>query len=182
MKIIVTDYQPVWAKRFEVLSQRLSEVIGDHSISIEHVGSTSVIGLPAKPVIDIDVVVTREKKLRVISKLEAYGYKHRGDLGIEDREAFSNPEFSEIDHHLYVCTEGSVALRNHLLLRDELRTNRKAMKEYGDIKKDLAFKYPNDIDSYISGKTEFIINILRNLGFNEGELSSVRKPNMAQKA
>ncbi len=181
MKIKVIDYEPDWARQFEELSLKLLDIVGDEAISIEHVGSTSVVGLAAKPVIDLDIVVTRENVSKLISDLEKYGYKHRGNLGLEDREAFSNPEDSTIDHHLYVCVEGSLALRNHLFLRDRLRNNPDEMKSYGRLKKELAAKYPDDIDSYVAAKTQFILNILEHLDFSESELSSIREPNMNSK-
>lgn len=177
MTIVVADYQPNWTHQFSKLSKNLADIVGANAISIEHVGSTSVPGLAAKPIIDIDIVVSRTNTLQVISALEKYGYKHRGNLGIEDREAFFNPEHAEINHHLYVCAEGSLALRNHLSLRDRLRSNPEEMQAYSKIKRELAAKYPDNIDAYIAGKTEFILSVLKRAEFNESELSSIREPN-----
>ena len=177
MKIEVIDYEPGWAKQFETLSRDLSEIVSSSAISIEHVGSTSVVGLAAKPIIDIDIIVERENVSDVVSALETHGYKHLGDLGIADREAFSNPESSVIDHHLYVCVEGVLALRNHLFLRDSLRNNTDRMNAYGSLKKELAAKYSNDMDSYVAGKTQFILDILEGLDLNECELESIRVVN-----
>lgn len=84
-------------------------------------------------------------------RLANLGYVHHGNLGIEDLEAFGSPQGLPA-HHLYVCPQGSAALANHLALRDFLRRDSVAVAEYGRIKKQLAARYPNDIDSYIAGK------------------------------
>ena len=102
---------------------------------------------------------------------------HHGNLGIEDREAFGAPQGLPA-HHLYVCPEGSAALANHLALRDFLRRNSVAVVEYGRIKKQLAARFPNDMESYITGKTDFILTVLRNAGFRESVLRTIRDANL----
>ena len=117
------DYDANWPNLFAGLRDRIWPCLSDLAISIEHIGSTSAPGLSAKPVIDIDVVIaSREELPGAVARLATLGYVHRGDLGIEDREAFSAPAGGPA-HHLYVCPRESVALRNHLALRDHLRTH-----------------------------------------------------------
>lgn len=166
-KVIPVDYDPSWPDLFETLRRPIWSAVCELAVSVEHVGSTAVPGLAAKPVIDMDVVVaSREKIPDAIARLATLGYVHVGDLGIEDREAFNNPEGLP-PHHLYVCPQGSAALANHLALRDFLRGNRAAAAEYGRLKKQLAAQFPNDIDSYVAGKTDYLLQVLRDTGFPE---------------
>jgi GrpB-like predicted nucleotidyltransferase (UPF0157 family) len=104
------------------------------STVIEHVGSTSVPGLAAKPVIDMTVVVPTPAAMgAVIARLATLGYRHRGDLGVPGREAFDRPGGTP-DHNLYACVAENDGLRNHLALRDHLRGNPAAARSYGSLK------------------------------------------------
>lgn len=176
-RIVVVDYDPAWARHFEQLRASLWEAVHDAAISIEHVGSTSVPGLAAKPIVDLDIVVrSSEESATVIQRLDPLGYTHRGDLGIVGREAFRNPPGGPT-HHLYVCLEGSLGLRNHLAVRDYLRSHPDKAIAYGELKRQLAEKFPDDIDSYIDGKADFLQGILRASGFQSQELATIATPN-----
>ena len=130
-------------------------------------------GLAAKPVIDIDIIVdSQESSSSVIKSLEKLGYKHLGDLGIADREAFAKTSTLS-DHNLYVCRNGSLAVRNHLALRDVLRSNPDSAYEYGELKKKLARRHERDMDAYVEGKTKFILGLLKDSGFTQLELSNI---------
>lgn len=189
--IIVEDYNPEWAQTFAELRAIYLNSLQDLIISIEHVGSTSVPGLAAKPVIDIDIVIESQNQLMpVIENLKTLGYHHVGDLGITGREAFKRlsdltPEDGSLriwpKHNLYVCQQDSISLQNHVLLRNFLLTNYEQAKEYSQLKRQLATQYPEDIDKYIEGKTSFIINILRSNGINESNLQSIINQNKASK-
>ncbi len=173
-KVIIEEYNPHWSTVFNTLSDGISPYINEHIVSIEHVGSTSVEGLCAKPIIDIDIIVpSKEKTVLVIQQLERLGYQHLGDLGIQGREAFSHPK-NMAKHNLYVCLEGCLALRNHLTLKNMLTSDHCAMIQYGELKKALASRYENDIDAYVEGKTHFIISLLRKNGaFMDAELDEI---------
>src|SRR5258707_11678358 len=107
--IVVVDYDPAWPSTFEMLRSRAWEVVGDFALSIEHVGSPSVPGLAAKPIIDMSVVVTSPTEISLaVTRLATLGYVHRGDLGIVGREAFHLPAGLPA-HHLYVCPQDSPA-------------------------------------------------------------------------
>ena len=169
-KIVVEDYNFKWESTFKELKEVYYKQLSEIDVQIEHVGSTSVKGLSAKPIIDIDIIVKNESdKCRVINELAQLGYKHLGDLGIKGREAFSreseevpyNQRKIWIDHHLYLLTAGCDALLNHIKLRDFLMHSPQAIKEYSQLKVELSKKYPYDIDLYIEGKTQFIINALK---------------------
>ena len=188
-RIVVEDYSRRWPEQFQTLSAVYANALHSLNCNIQHVGSTSVPGLAAKPVIDIDLIIDDRSKLAAgISTLSRLGYEHMGDMGIADREAFkrlspktprdgSDREWPA--HNLYVCIDGSVALRNHLALRDYLRANPLKTKEYGALKKNLAAENPFDMDLYIRNKTPFITEILKTVGFEEAELNSIRKANGA---
>jgi GrpB-like predicted nucleotidyltransferase (UPF0157 family) len=175
-EIIVVDYDPSWPRLFESLRSAVWNAVADIAISIEHVGSTAVPGLAAKPVIDIDVVVPEQEVSVAIARLGTLGYEHRGDLGVPHREAFRRPPGSP-PHHLYLCPSTSPALANHLAIRDHLRTNPCEAHSYGDLKKRLAVEFADDIDGYVEAKTTFLVAILRKLGFPKDALAEIERIN-----
>ena len=175
-EIIVVDYDPSWPQLFESLRSPVWSALADIAISIEHVGSTAVPGLAAKPVIDIDVVVPEEKVSAGIARLQALGYEHRGDLAVPQREAFRRRPVSPL-HNLYLCPSTSPALANHLAIRDHLRTNPSEARNYGDLKKRLALEFAHDIDGYVEAKTTFLVAILRKLGFPKDALAEIERIN-----
>ena len=174
--VVVQDYDPSWPQVFEALRSPIWSAVSDIAISVEHVGSTSVPGLAAKPVIDMDVVVAEGEVAAGIARLSALGYGHRGDLGIPGREAFGSLPHSP-RHHLYLCPASSPALANHLAIRDYLRANPFAARAYGNLKKRLAREHPNNIDAYVEAKTDFLVGILRKVGFTTDALAAIERMN-----
>ena len=171
--VTVVEYDPAWSTQFETLRSIVLSAVGDIAVVVEHVGSTSVPGLAAKPIIDIDVVVASAADVPVaIERLAVIGYEHRGNLGVEGREAFGSP-LEPPQRHLYVCIQGGTALHNHLMLRDYLRNNSDSAVEYGRLKKQLAARFPADIDKYIDGKTDFILKVLREMGLTDPLLIAI---------
>jgi GrpB-like predicted nucleotidyltransferase (UPF0157 family) len=124
-------------------------------MSIEHVGSTAVPGLAAKPVIDLVVVVRPGRVHAAIERLAAIGYVHRGDLGVEGREAFDVPP-GERRHHLYVCAVDSGELQAQLAFRNRLRNEPELASAYTDLKRQLAIRFRDDREAYSEAKTEFV--------------------------
>lgn len=185
-KIVVEEYNPIWKLEFEKARNFYENLLNEIDCQIEHVGSTSVEGLWAKPILDIDIIVnTDEESLKVIDKLSKVGYEHIGNLGLEGREAFkyaeNNQNITWMSHHLYVCLRGTKHLENHILLRKHLRENKKSIELYSQLKKDLAQKFSVDINSYIDGKTELITNFLKIEGMNRKELDTIEKINKKKK-
>ena len=165
-QVIVTPYDPAWVLAFNAIRAELAAALGDLALRIEHVGSTSVPGLAAKPIIDIDVVIADGAALpAVIDALAAIGYIHEGDLGIPDREAFRYDTKPHLQmHHLYVCPADSAELHRHLSFRDFLRSHPDAAQRYGTVKQQAAALYPTDIDQYIAYKSECIADLYRQCG------------------
>lgn len=156
--VIVVPYDEAWKSAFEEIKKEIEGAIGGLIIGIEHVGSTSVEGLSAKPCIDIDVIISDYAIFdTVVRKLETIGYIHEGNLGIKDREAFrySNKPHLQ-NHHLYVCPQQSEELYRHITFRDFLRKNAEAAKKYGLTKETAARLFPDDIDKYIEYKSPCI--------------------------
>ena len=157
-KIMVLPYDKEWKTAFEKIKNEIEDVIGDLIINIEHVGSTSVEGLSAKPCIDLDVVIKDYSVFdEVVRRLEKTGYIHEGNLGIKDREAFKYSDKPHLmRHHMYVCPQASEELHRHITFRDYLRSNPDAVKKYSVVKEMAANLYPDDIDKYIEYKTPCI--------------------------
>ena len=179
-RVEVNPYDPEWPHTFERIRAHVWPAVQHAAVSLEHVGSTAVPGLRAKPVIDACIVVASPRDISyVVKALTKIGYVHRGELGVPDRQAFKQPA-SLPRHHLYASHRGSLSLKNHLGLRDYLRARPEVALAYGDLKAALASRFPEDIDSYIAGKTDFILNILRQIGLSDEELAAIQRINQAE--
>ena len=165
-KVIVLPYDAAWKTAFEAIKSELESAVGDLVIGIEHVGSTSVEGLSAKPCIDIDVVIEDYGVFEeVVRRLAEIGYIHEGDLGIPHREAFCYSDKSHLmSHHLYVCPRYSRELHRHITFRDFLRSHPEEVKQYGTVKEDGARLFPDDIKGYIAHKMPCIEELYRQCG------------------
>ena len=175
--VVVDDYDPAWPRDFELLRQRIWPVVGDFALGIEHVGSTSVPGLAAKPIIDMTIVVASRDQVPIaIERLASLGYVHQGNLGIDDREAFQHPAEMR-RHNLYVCPAETIGVVNQIAVRDYLRAHPEAAARYGALKKQLAERFPDDIDSYVLGKTDFVLEILRGAGLTSDQIDKIERDN-----
>lgn len=180
-------YNPAWADRFLQLKLRLEAILSDYALDIQHVGSTSIPGLPAKPILDIDIIIEDPSLLTGISsELEKAGYHNRGDQGIPERFAFrqqsiytpDSPERTKwMEHHLYVCFSDSLALKNHLLFRDALSADKALCMQYAALKERLTGRNGISREQYTREKTEFILEVLRKQGMTVVELSAIRAAN-----
>ena len=165
-RVIVTPYDEAWEYAFDQIKMEIEAEIGDIILGIEHIGSTSVKGLSAKPCIDIDVIIKDYSIFdEIVRKLGTIGYIYEGDLGIKDREAFkySGKEHLQM-HHLYVCPKYSEELHRHITFRDFLRSNPEAVKKYSLIKEKAAELFPHDIDGYIEYKSPCIEELYKECG------------------
>ena len=166
----VVEYQPQWPEQFDSVATVIREALrGVASATVEHVGSTSVPGLAAKPILDIDVMVDSDDVNDAISGLEAIGYVHRGDLGVVGREAFFAPDESP-RRNVYVCQVGTLNVRNHIAVRDVLRAREDLRDAYAAVKLELAGSTTIDIDTYIAKKSAVLQRVL-----DESDLTSEEK-------
>ena len=157
-KVIVLPYDKAWETAFEDIKREIEVALGDLILGVEHIGSTSVEGMSAKPCIDLDVIIKDYSVFdEILQRLSTIGYLHEGDLGIKGREAFRYSDKPHVmAHHLYVCPQDSRELHRHIVFRDFLRSNPEAVKKYSAVKEKAAELYPNDIDGYIAYKSPCI--------------------------
>lgn len=155
--ITVTDYNPLWTKKFEEESILIKDIIADNCITIYHIGSTSVPGLAAKPIIDIMVVVkSLEKVDDVAEDFLKIGYEYLGEFGIVGRR-YLRKGGDERTHQIHIFqADDWNNIGRHLAFRDYMRTHEKEQDEYAKVKIDLAQRFPYDIDGYCDGKENFV--------------------------
>lgn len=165
-KVTVLPYDKAWSAAFEAIRREVEAALGDLILGIEHVGSTAVEGMSAKPCIDLDVIIADYGVFaRVVQKLETIGYFHEGDLGIPEREAFRYESKEHLmSHHLYVCPRHSRELHRHLTFRDFLRTHPDAARQYSRVKEQGARLFPEDMEGYIAYKSDCIARLYGQCG------------------
>jgi GrpB-like predicted nucleotidyltransferase (UPF0157 family)/quercetin dioxygenase-like cupin family protein len=161
-EIVVVDYDPEWPEWFEQVHAVVWPVVEELALRIDHVGSTAVPGLAAKPIIDLDIVVASEEAVAaVIERLAAIDYRWLGDLGVIGRHAFASTGASVLpEHHLYLVVENNRAHVDHWLLRDTLRADADVRYRYGELKKRNVGLADGDIDVYLAGKAGFVAEVL----------------------
>ncbi|WP_165555931.1 GrpB family protein [Kribbella pittospori] len=158
----VVEYDPQWPVWFAEIRSRLTPYLEGIPHTIEHVGSTAVPGLAAKPIIDVDVVVPAVDLVPpTVAAIVAAGYQHEGDLGIPGREAFTLPADAAHHHHLYVVVEGNKAHLDHMLLRDHLRADAGDRERYAALKRELAHLLTTDRAAYVEPKAGLVEEILQ---------------------
>jgi GrpB-like predicted nucleotidyltransferase (UPF0157 family) len=154
------NYDQEWPVLFRQIAGPVGRTLGEIVVSVEQIGSTSVPGLAAKPVIDVDVVVRSAEDVPVaIERLRELGYVYQGDKGIAGREAFMWPSHAP-RHHLYVVVDGSKPHVDHIRFRDYLRNHPEVACEYARLKRGLAEQHRNDREAYTSAKAESISRVL----------------------
>jgi GrpB-like predicted nucleotidyltransferase (UPF0157 family) len=160
--IVVADYDPAWPGWFAALRALLWPAVKEVAVRIDHVGSTSVPGMAAKPIIDMDIVVASGDLIRpVIDRLAGLGYRWQGDLGVPGREAFAAPpELGLPRHNLYLVAKDSKAHLDHWLLRDLLRADGQARARYAALKRRNAELANGDIDFYVAAKAALVAELL----------------------
>ncbi|WP_428611112.1 GrpB family protein [Shewanella sp.] len=158
--IEVLDYQRHWPEVFEAEKALLLAVLGDRVITIEHIGSTSVPGLAAKPIIDILVEADSLAALDAKnSQLQRLGYRARGEHGIAGRRYFQKGG-EQRSHHLHAFQSGSAQLTAHRAFRDYLIAHPQMAGEYGRLKQRIAKKGQHDSEAYMALKADFMVETL----------------------
>ena len=157
MRLIeVLNYRPEWASDFEHECQHLNRVLGSLNPSIHHIGSTSVAGLPAKPVIDILIEVENVASLDPFDTAMAeIGYLAKGEFGISGRRHYQKGQDART-HHIHAFSKGDEHITRHLAFRDYLRVHKRVAEEYGQLKQKIAAQCGNSIEKYCADKNDFI--------------------------
>lgn len=171
--MLLYPYKPSWADDYKAIVTEIYKKIDCQDIAFHHIGSTSIIGLAAKAIIDIDISYDKLSSFLVIKKgLERIGYRHAGDQGIRGREVFKritrnevHPTLDSIDHHLYFCHAENEEFKRHLKFRDHLRNNPHARNQYEALKHRIAILAHQNKKEYALLKEtkarDFIEEILR---------------------
>ena len=163
-KVRLVPHDEVWHQLFAKEAEHLRAALGGLAVAVEHVGSTAVCGISAKPVIDIAAAVPEIADAgRCVAPLEGLGYEYRGEHGIPGRHYFTKGE--PRTHHLHLVESGGEVWRGHLLFRDHLRRHPRVAKEYEELKERLAREYPEDRGAYTEGKAAFIRGVLEAAGW-----------------
>ncbi|HUW62229.1 MAG TPA: GrpB family protein [Candidatus Bathyarchaeia archaeon] len=160
---LVQPYDPAWPAWFQQIKTFLESGLVDVACTIEHVGGTSIPGMVAKPIIDLDIVTPPGAFPTIKAQMETLGYVHLGDLGLPGREAFDLADAETRgrlpEHHLYVCEDGSYELRKHLAFRDFMRQHPEWRDRLNRLKQDLCIQHNNDRQAYIDGKADMVEKI-----------------------
>jgi GrpB-like predicted nucleotidyltransferase (UPF0157 family) len=159
---LVEKYNPIWPVWFEEIKAYLGKRVSKASLRIEHIGSTSIRGMIAKPIIDIIIVIEPGTFPQMKKILEEMGYYYRGDLGQKDREVFRLIDETPLPlHHLYVCAEGQIDLVQETAFRDYMRKHKKDRERLGILKWELCEKFNNDRQLYMDGKDAMVKEITK---------------------
>jgi len=162
--VVIVDYDPLWPMLFEEERARIEPAIAAFAASIDHMGSTAVPGLCAKPIVDLLVTVEPfGPPDRYIPALAAFGYVLRVDPAHTERHAFGKRDAQGRrpvpGYNLHIVQQGGREHWRPLAFRDYLRTHPEAAQEYGDLKRRLAATHGSDRDAYTSAKTAFVRSI-----------------------
>ncbi|SDX05222.1 GrpB domain, predicted nucleotidyltransferase, UPF0157 family [Marininema mesophilum] len=158
-RVRVVDYDPQWKEGFQEEREQLREAFGPEWVEGHHIGSTSVPGLAAKPILDFLIEVREIERVDSLAgNLKAIGYQGWGEYGIPGRRYFNKGE-DERTHHVHVFAQGHPDVHRHLVFRDYLIQHPEVARIYGELKKESAQRFPTDIKSYMDSKDGFIKEI-----------------------
>lgn len=164
-KIEVVEYNPSWPQQFEAESERIRQALGNNCLEIHHIGSTSIPGLCAKPIIDMLPVVRNIQKVDEATKaMESLEYEAKGEFGIAFRRFFRKGK-NILTHNVHVYQKDDPEISRYLKFRDWMRSHPSDANNYGKLKKELAQKFPHDILQYSNGKDAFVASIDAKDGF-----------------
>ncbi len=157
----LVEYDSNWKKEYENEEKLLKDVLGNRIIEIHHIGSTSIEGLKAKPVIDILIVINSLDEIPEIEKiLKPYNYENRGQQGVEDRFFFAKGPEDARSHYIHFVEPNSNTYYNQVYFKRYLIEHPEYIKKYCDLKQDLANKYADERPKYTQGKNEFITDVI----------------------
>lgn len=153
----ILDHDPAWATLANSELRRIKEELGKVAVRMEHVGSTAVPGLAAKPILDLQLSVADiALRERYVGPLERLGYLFVPAPELPDYHFFARPPERPRTHHLHVCEAGSAHEARHVAVRDFLRTHDEEAARYADLKRQVVARHPEDRVAYIDGKEEYL--------------------------
>ena len=159
-EVELVPHDPEWSLHANQEISRLQGGLSFQIIGIYHIGSTSIPGIKAKPILDFVMEVENlDDVLNAIAEFEALGYINKGELGIPGRQFFSKDTDGERSHHLHVFQKGHPDIERHTIFRDFLRANPDSAREYEKLKEKLAKRFPKQSSSYTAGKSDFILSM-----------------------
>jgi len=160
-KVELEEHREEWKKEYEREVSRLKDLIGDKILGFEHIGSTAIHRIKAKPIIDmIAIVEDLEDSEMIVSVLEKHGYEHRKNGDLKDRIFLAKGSEDNRTHYLSLAEKESKFYRRTTAFRDYLKTHAEAAKQYSKLKEKLAGKHQDNRDKYTEEKTEFIEKII----------------------
>ncbi|WOF73289.1 GrpB family protein [Parvibaculaceae bacterium PLY_AMNH_Bact1] len=164
--VALAAHDNAWADQFEKLALQMKTACGDKLVTIHHIGSTSVPGLAAKPLIDMMPELRHHEEGPALAPLlEPLGFIYFGAYGIDGRHFFRRK--GDVDVNVHMFETGHIEIERHVVFRDALRSDTKLLEAYQALKEELAARFPNDVDSYARSKSDFIESVLRELGAPE---------------
>jgi GrpB-like predicted nucleotidyltransferase (UPF0157 family) len=158
--VLLSPHREDWHYLFEQEKSKITNVLGERVIAVEHVGSTAICGIVAKPILDIMVgIASYADGGKYVTALESLDYEYKGENGVPERHFFGKgvPR----THHLHMVAVGSNFWIHHLLFRDYLIVNRHVAEQYNDLKLDLAARFPDNREAYTNGKESFVVSVLQ---------------------
>ncbi len=161
-KVMLKEYDPDWANEYLKEKENLEKIFSGFNVDIQHIGSTSVKGCAAKPIIDISIgVESLEYGKLLIEPLEKAGYEYRGEAGVPGR-LFLKKQTGEVQSHfIHIEQIDSESYKNHILFRDYLNNHPEEVIKYSQLKRKLAEIHFNDRERYTEEKAQFIYNIIK---------------------
>jgi GrpB-like predicted nucleotidyltransferase (UPF0157 family) len=158
--ITLTNHNPTWEQAYHIEAAQLFHIFAPRLRCIHHIGSTAIEGIKAKPVIDLLVEVDDIRAVDAYQiSMQGFGYLSKGEYGIPGRRFFIKGDDEHRTHHIHVFQAGHPEIARHLEFRDYLQAHPDDAQAYGNLKEELASKFPHDVGAYTNGKTAFIKDI-----------------------
>lgn len=159
-EVELVPHNPDWSHQADEEAQRIMAGLSFPIIGIYHIGSTSVEGIKAKPILDFVIEVENlDDVIEGIAEFETLGYESKGEYGIPGRQFFTRDTNGDRTHHLHVFQSGHPDIERHIVFRDFLRANLDAAREYEKLKEKLAKRFPKQSSNYTAAKSDFILSM-----------------------
>lgn len=171
-RVELVPHTSAWSAEFEREAAAVRAALGTLALDVQHVGSTAVPGMLAKPILDLAVALARASDGEAcVPALTPLGYHYRGDFGLEGGHLFVKGDDASSTHHLHAVDLGGPQWIGYLTLRDHLRVSAEARRVYAARKRELAALHPRDREAYTRGKTGVVLGLIQRALAGEGALA-----------